>query len=86
MKRLFLASQADESINDIEKFVGGLKDKKIAFIGTAANGNNSYGQWKTLRGSYNLLKSKKLSVAPIELEDYKDKSVVKELLNTISFG
>ena len=38
--KLFLASEAGDpkTFEDIQKFVGGFKDKKIAFVVTASNG------------------------------------------------
>jgi len=49
MKRLFLASEAKhpQTFKDIENFIGGFKGKKIAYIPTAANGEELYGTWKS---------------------------------------
>ena len=79
MKRLFLASEAKSSIKEIDDFVGGLKGKKIVYIGTVANGENAFGEWKTQGVTLNLLHSMKLNVNPIQLEDYKSESVLEDL-------
>ena len=49
MRKLFLASEAKhpESMKKMDSFVGGLKGKSIAYIPTAANGEEEYGKWKT---------------------------------------
>ncbi len=55
MKNLFLASEVKFSINDVDKFVGGLKSKRIAYIGTAANGEGAFGEWKTQSATLKIL-------------------------------
>ncbi|MBP9820312.1 hypothetical protein KBC79_06295 [Candidatus Woesebacteria bacterium] len=44
--KLFLASEAKhpESLEKLRAFVGGFKGKSIAYIPTAANGENPYGE------------------------------------------
>jgi dipeptidase E len=81
MKRLFLASEAKhpKSMKKLEEFVGGLKGKKIAYIPTASNGENPYGEWKTISGSWKLVNTLGASVTPVVLEEYKDSSVADQL-------
>jgi dipeptidase E len=72
MRKIFLASEAKhlESMKKLEEFVGGLKGKKIAYIPTAANGEEPYGIW--IKGeTYNLIKKMGAKVIPVVLEDYK---------------
>lgn len=72
MKRLFLASEAKhpESMKKLEEFVGGLKNKKIAYIPTAANGEEEYGSWKN-SATFTLVNKIGAKVTPVILEDYK---------------
>ncbi|EKD57158.1 MAG: Peptidase, S51 family [uncultured bacterium] len=81
MKRLFLASEAKhpESMQKLEDFVGGLKSKKIAYIPTAANGENSYGSWKTGSDTWKLVNTLEASVEAVVLEEYKGSSVMEVL-------
>lgn len=81
--KLFLASEAkhSESMKKLEKFVGGLKGKKIAYIPTANNGENPFNDWKTNSATWKLVNTLGSKVTPIQLEDYKDSSVIKELKN-----
>ena len=80
MKRLFLASEAKhpESMKKLEEFVGGLKSKKIAYIPTAANGEESYGTWRKGE-TWNLVNKSGAVVEAVVLEDYKNSSVLKHL-------
>ena len=73
MKRLLLASEAKhpESIKNLEEYVGGLKGKRIAYIPTAANGEEPYGTWKS-GATYNLVNKMGAKVTPVVLEDYKE--------------
>lgn len=84
MKRLFLASEAKhpESIKKLEEFVGPLKNKKIAYIPTAANGEEPYGSWK--KGStFNLVKKMEAKLTPVVLEDYKEDKDNKRILKAL---
>jgi len=84
MKRLFLASEAKhpESMKKLEEFVDGLKGKKIAYIPTAANGEESYGTWKK-GATYNLVKKIGAKVTPVVLEDYKEDQTNKRVLKLL---
>jgi dipeptidase E len=80
MRRLFLASEAKnpKSYKKLQDYVGGLRDRKIAYIPTAANGEEPYGSWEK-GATYNLVKKSGAVVEPVLLEDYKNKSVLKKL-------
>ena len=84
MKRLFLASEAKhpESIKKLEEFVGPLKNKKIAYIPTAANGEEPYGTWKK-GATFNLVKKMGARLTPVILEDYKEDKDNKRVLKLI---
>jgi len=81
MKRLFLASEAGESetIKKLDSFVGGIKGKSIAYIPTANNGENPYGQWKTESATWKLINTLGSKVETVVLEEYKNSSVVDHL-------
>lgn len=80
MKKLFLASEAKhpESMQNLEKFVGGLKNKSIAYIPTAANGEEQWGTWQK-GDTWKLINRSGANVEGVLLEDYKDSSVIKHL-------
>jgi dipeptidase E len=82
MKKLFLASEAKnpESWKKLEEFIGGFKGKKIAYIPTAANGEEKYGLWKRSK-TLKLVNKSGAKVKIVVLEDYKDSSVLKEFKN-----
>lgn len=84
MKKLFLASEAKhpESMKKLEEFIGGLKGKKIAYIPTAANGEEDYGTWKK-GATYNLVKKIGAKVTPIILEDFKTDTNNKRVLKLL---
>jgi dipeptidase E len=84
MKRLFLASEAKhpESMKKLEEFVGPLKNKKIAYIPTAANGEEKYGTWKK-GATFNLVKKMGAKVTPVVLEDYKEDVSNKRILKLL---
>jgi len=68
--KLFLASEVKHpsTIKKIDEFVGGLKDKKIFYIITAANGEG-WGSWhesETLK----ILKKIGVQIEIVQLEDY----------------
>lgn len=78
MKRLFLASEAKhpESIEKLKKFIGGFEGKTVAYIPTAANGEEIYGAWKTESESWKLVNTLGAKVTPVVLEDYKNSAVL----------
>lgn len=67
--QLFLASEAThpDSLKKLDNFVGGIEDKKIAYIPTAANGEG-YGSWKN-GDSIEVVKSLETKVSVMELEE-----------------
>lgn len=80
--RLFLASrfQNPNTIDTLQDYVHGLEGKKIAYIPTAANGENEYGNWEVKAdGSYKFLQNLKAKVEPVVLEEYKNDSVIEKL-------
>lgn len=80
--KLFLASEAKEqsSMKKLEEFVGGFKGKNIAYIPTAANGEEPYGTWKT-GTTWNVFNSTGANVELMELEDYTNMHFPEMLLN-----
>lgn len=68
--RLFLASEAKNllSIKKLEDYVEGFKNKTIAYIPTAANGNG-WGSWKE-GGSWKLVQTLGSKLTLLQLEDY----------------
>jgi len=81
--RLFLASEAKhpECMQKMERYVGGFTGKKIAYIPTAANGENTFGEWRTHSGSWKLVQTLSPHVEPVVLEEYRNKSVIAHLEN-----
>ncbi|QQG41131.1 MAG: Type 1 glutamine amidotransferase-like domain-containing protein [Candidatus Woesebacteria bacterium] len=79
--RLFLASEAKhpDSIKKLEEYLGGFKDKSIAYIPTAANGER-WESWKD-GGSWSLLNSLDIKLEKILLEDYGNDSVIEKIAN-----
>jgi len=79
--KLFLASKArhPESMKKLEVFVDGFKDKTIAYIPTAENGESLYGSWKTKSETWKLVNTLGAKVEPIVLEEYKNSSVNEAL-------
>lgn len=77
--KLFLASEIKhpESIKKLIDYTGGLEGKKIAFIPTGSNGEIEFGNWKG--GSWKATNSLGATVKAVQLEDYKNSSVIKEL-------
>ncbi len=74
--KLFLASEAKHpnSIQALEDNIGGFEDKTIAYIPTAANGE-TWGSWKE-GGSWNLVQTLGANITLVQLEDYRNESVV----------
>src|SRR3989344_8856033 len=81
MKRLFLASEAKhpESMEKLEKFVGGFRGKTILYIPTAANSEEVYGSWEKGSETWKLVNTLGAKVTAVSLEDYKNSSVLREL-------
>ena len=79
--KLFLASEAKhpDSIEKLRKFIGGFDEKSIAYIPTAANGEEGYGAWKTGSATWNLVNTLGANVTPVVLEEYKNSSVLEQL-------
>ncbi|MFZ2664270.1 MAG: Type 1 glutamine amidotransferase-like domain-containing protein [Patescibacteria group bacterium] len=69
--KLFLSSEAKhpESMRKLETFVNGFEGKRIAYIPTAANGEEPFGTWKTGK-TWNLVNTLGAEVTPMLLEDY----------------
>lgn len=83
--KIFLASDAKNPsiLKEIDKFVGGFKDKKIVFIPTASNGEIGYEFWKTESQSLPVIKGLGAEVTILQLEDYKfDSDSVLNILKT----
>jgi dipeptidase E len=76
--KLFLASRAahPDTLNQINKEVGGLKNKKIAYIVTAGNGEG-WGSWKSK--TLEEVKKTGATVNIIQLEDYFNKNIKHDL-------
>ncbi len=77
---LFLASEGSnpETIKKLDEVVGGLKGKRIAYIPTAANGERGWGCWREGK-TWNLINSLGVEVTLVQLEDYRNNSVLKLL-------
>lgn len=78
--KLFLASEAKhpETIRRLRKYVGGFPGKTIAYIPTAANGEEVYGKWREGE-SWNLVKTLGAKVEPVILEELESREAVKRL-------
>src|SRR3989344_8461228 len=79
--KLFLASEAKhpDSIEKLRSFIGGFEGKSIAYIPTAANGEEEYGSWKTETASWKLVNTLGASITAVVLEEYKNSKVVDML-------
>ncbi|MFA5025215.1 MAG: Type 1 glutamine amidotransferase-like domain-containing protein [Candidatus Shapirobacteria bacterium] len=77
---LFLAAEAKNplSLEKLREVVGGFKDKKIAYIPTAANGERGWECWKE-GGSWKMINTLEAKVSLIILENYGNNSVIKLL-------
>lgn len=75
--KLFLASDGGDSISDIERFVGGLASKKVAYIVTAGNGMG-FGAWRRSE-TVPLVRSKAPKTEIIELENFMFFDVVSKI-------
>lgn len=76
--KLFLASSIkhETSISSLDKFVSGLKNKKVAYVVTAGNGEG-WGSWKG--ETFDIVKSHVGELKIIQLEDYWNKNVIDDL-------
>lgn len=81
--RLFLASEAKHpgTIKELDKYLGGFKNKTIAYIPTAANGEEQFGIWKESSATWQLVQTLGAKVTAVQLEDYKNSSVIDFLKN-----
>lgn len=81
--RLFLASEAKNvvSFKKLETYIGGFKGKSIAYIPTASNGEQEFGSWIKNSASWELLQTIDAHVVAVQLEDYKDSTVIDQLQN-----
>ena len=79
--KLFLSSEAkhQDSIAKLRKFVGGFEGKSIAYVPTAANGENPYDEWQTESSSWKLVNTLGAHVTPVVLEEYKNSSAIDVL-------
>lgn len=79
--KLFLASEVKNPITlrKLEKYINGFKKKTIAYIPTAANGEISFGEWKVNSDTWQLVQTLGATVSSVQLEDYKNYSVIKLL-------
>ena len=82
--KLFLASRIKEpaSIEKLTNYINGFNGKKIALIPTASNGEDGWEYYKRKEdGTWNFVHSLDATVQDVVLEDYRDKSVIKDLEN-----
>lgn len=80
--KLFLASHAKNplSIKKLEDYIGGFKNKKIAYIPTASNAEEGWQRWKTKKdGSWEYVQTLGASIETTVLEEYRNETVIKEL-------
>lgn len=77
--KLFLASEAkhQDTLLKLDEYIGGIKNKKIAYIPTAANGDG-WGSWND-GGTWSTLRRMKTDVTVVELEKYRDESIINKL-------
>ncbi len=80
--RLFLASEAKnpKTIKKLEEYLHGFKGKTMAYIPTASNGEK-FRDWRKTSESWKLVRKLGFKATPVQLEDYGNPSVVKELEN-----
>jgi dipeptidase E len=80
--KLFLASEAKNEKNfpKLQEFVGGFEGKSIAYIPTAWNGELEFESWK-ISATWNLVNSVGANITAVQLEDFKNESVIRELEN-----
>lgn len=78
--KLFLTSRAvhPNTLQKLDEYVHGISGKSIAYIPTAANGDG-YGHWKEGE-SWRTVQTLGASLSLIELEQFRSKDVLKDLL------
>lgn len=81
--KLFLASyiRNPNTIAKLTDYIGGFAGKTIAYIPTANNGESRYEDWKTNSFTWQLVNTLGAKVTAVQLEDYKDKSVLPDIQN-----
>jgi len=82
--KLFLASEAKhpESIIKLRKFIGGsFKNKTIAYIPTANNGEHAFEDWKENSTTWKLVQTLGSKVTAVQFEDYKNSTALEKLIN-----
>ncbi len=81
--KLFLASEAknEATFKKLNEYIGGFKGKTIAYIPTAANGEEPFGSWKESSDTWKMILNLGARVTGVQLEDYKNSSVIQELKN-----
>lgn len=79
--RFFLASKIKDpnSIEKLENYINGFKDKKIIYIPTAANAEDGWESWKNGE-TWNLIRKIAPQTISLQLEDYRNMSAVSEIL------
>ena len=79
--KLFLASEAKHpsTIKKLNEYIGGFKGKKLAYVPTAANGEG-WGSWKEGE-AWPLVNTLGMAVSLVQLEDYRNSSVLEILKN-----
>lgn len=79
--KLFLASYIGhpDSVTKLGEYVGGFFGKSIAYIPTASNGENPFNDWQTNSATWNLVNTLDARVTAVQLEDYKNSSVIDQL-------
>ena len=78
--KLFLASEAKNalSIQKLQEYSGGLAGKNIAYIPTAANGEQGWESWRN-GGSWELINTLNANISLIQLEEYRIKNLAEVL-------
>jgi len=81
--KLFLASEVKntQTIKKLDEYIGGLRNKTIAYVPTAANGELKYGAWETESDTWKLIQTLGANVTPVVLEEYKNNNVYDILQN-----
>jgi dipeptidase E len=76
--KLFLASEGSDprTTKKLEEYVGGFDGKKVMYIPTARNGNETFNTWNK-SGTWRFLSKSRMKVTPLQLEDYKDDLNIK---------
>lgn len=80
--KLFLASRASNptTLNKLEEYLGGFKNKRIAYIPTAANGENGWENWKHKEdGTWKIVNTLGANIKAVVLEEYRNDSVIEQL-------